>query len=191
MTVLLDKAGPGRQCGSCSLCCKLPYIEHPDFAKPSAVWCQHCKPGNGCKIYDTRPAPCRGFHCYWLALPWLGDEWRPTTAKLVVCSESGNCIAVHVDPSFPANWRKEPYYSQLKKWSAMGVDNGMQVVVYIKDRATVILPNKEVELGLVAHDDIITVVELDPLAPIRDWDAYVVPAKDGPPEQRAPSAFAR
>jgi hypothetical protein len=103
---------------------------------------------------------------------------------MVVCSESGNCIAVHVDPSFPANWRKEPYYSQLKKWSSMGVDNGMQVVVYIKDRATVILPNKEVELGLVAHDDIIMVVESDPLSPIRDWDAYVVPAKNGPPEQR-------
>jgi hypothetical protein len=63
--------------------------------------------------------------------------------KLVVCGEAdGNRIAVHVDPGSPDRWREEPYYSQLKAWAEIGADNGMQVVVYLKDTATVILPNK-------------------------------------------------
>jgi hypothetical protein len=114
----------------------------------------------------------------------MGDEWRPTSSKLVVCSEAdGNRIAVHVDPGFPSRWREKPFYSQLKRWAEIGVDNGMQVVVYLKDRATVVLPNKDVDLGIIARDDIIMVGELD--LPIgRDWRAFVTPAKDVPPKQR-------
>jgi uncharacterized cysteine cluster protein YcgN (CxxCxxCC family) len=181
----LEAPAPGRSCGECSLCCKLPYIEHPSLNKPAAVWCRHCKPGKGgCTIYDTRPSPCRDFLCYWLALPELSDEWRPNVCKLVVCGEAdGNRIAVHVDPGSPDRWREEPYYSQLKAWAEIGADNGMQVVVYLKDTATVILPNKDIDLGHVAHEDIIMVRELD--IPIgRDWNAWVVPAKDVPPDQR-------
>ena len=180
----LDHAAPGRFCGSCTLCCKLPYIEHPDLNKPAGVWCTHCKPGTGCKIYETRPTPCQIFFCYWLAVPEMDDAWRPDVSKLVICSEAdGNRIAVHVDPGFPARWREEPFYSQIKRWADIGVDNAMQVVIYLKDRVTVILPNKEVELGRIARDDIIMVGELN--VPIgRDWHAYVVPAMDLPEDQR-------
>jgi hypothetical protein len=59
----------------------------------------------------------------------------------------------------------------------------MQVVVYLKDRATVVLPNKEVDLGYVAHEDLIMVRELN-LPVGRDWEAFVVPAKDVPSDQR-------
>jgi hypothetical protein len=115
----------------------------------------------------------------------MDDVWRPTVSKLVVCSEAdGNRIAVHVDPGCPSRWRDEPYYAQLKAWAEIGVDNGMQVVVYLKDRATVILPNKDVDLGHVAHDDIIMVGELRDVPVGRDWEAFVVPAKDVPPDQR-------
>lgn len=109
---------PGKSCGQCSLCCKLPYIEAP-LQKPMGLWCRHCRPGKGgCSIYDTRPEPCRNFLCLWLAFDSFDDRWKPTTAKLYVFTEmGGNRLAVHVDPSFPNKWREEPYFSQIKQWA--------------------------------------------------------------------------
>jgi hypothetical protein len=48
-------ASLGRECGDCSMCCKLLEIADADIAKPRNQWCKHCKPGSGCTIYDTRP----------------------------------------------------------------------------------------------------------------------------------------
>jgi hypothetical protein len=102
---------------------------------------------------------------------------------VVIFESHGNRIAIHVDPGYPTNWRKEPYYSQIKSWAAFGVDNDMQIIVYINDRCIVVLPNKEVDLGVLAHDDIIMVAELN-IPPPRDWDVFVKAAKDVPPEDR-------
>jgi uncharacterized cysteine cluster protein YcgN (CxxCxxCC family) len=98
---------PGRRCGECSLCCKLIRVDA--FTKAPGIWCTHCAPGNGgCRIYDSRPAECRDFHCAWMSSPSLGEEWRPSRCKLVLRVESeGRLIAVHVDPSDPAAWRRE------------------------------------------------------------------------------------
>ena len=60
------KAATGRQCGECSMCCKLLDIDEPDIKKLQNVWCQHCIPGKGCGIYDNRPATCANFACQWL-----------------------------------------------------------------------------------------------------------------------------
>jgi hypothetical protein len=55
----------------------------------------------------------------------------------------------------------------------------MQVVIYMKDRATVVFPNKEVDLGHVAHEDHIMVRELR--IPIgRDWEGVRYPRGRGP-----------
>src|SRR5689334_24860136 len=131
-------AAPGRSCGECSLCCKLSYIAEP-LHKPSGAWCTHCRPGKGCSIYETRPLPCRGFICLWLQSLGLDDRWKPTTAKLYVATERGR-IAVYVDPAFPNKWRQEPYFTQIKKWATDHFVEQIQVVVYIKDRAIVVLP---------------------------------------------------
>ena len=40
-----------RDCGDCSLCCKLP---RTDF-KEEYQWCKSCDVGKGCNIYSTRP----------------------------------------------------------------------------------------------------------------------------------------
>ena len=69
----------GRECGKCSLCCKVMRVE--EIAKLPGVWCKECAPGKGCKIYATRPGPCRDFHCSWLIQAELGPEWFPATAK--------------------------------------------------------------------------------------------------------------
>lgn len=143
----ISKPAPGRSCGQCSLCCKLPFIEAPLF-KSAGVWCQHCRPGKGgCSIYDARPDPCRDFLCLWLAFDYFDGRWRPSTAKLYVAVEGGgNRLAVHVDPAFPNKWREEPYFSQIKQWAISYAARQVQVAVYIKDRVIVILPDKEVDL---------------------------------------------
>ena len=173
----------GRVCGSCSLCCKLPSID--EIAKPTGAWCTHCAPGaGGCKIYEQRPLTCQRFMCLWLTTDELDDRWKPTTSKIVpFLEQGGNRIALHVDPSFPTKWRDEPYFSRIKQWSEFATDNQAQVVVYVKDRAIVVLPNKEIDLGIVRAGDVILVGELKvPFG--RDWRAFVVPAEEVPPEER-------
>jgi hypothetical protein len=52
-----------RECGDCSLCCKLPEINYFKEKKESFKWCDNCNVGVGCKIYNERPKGCRDFYC--------------------------------------------------------------------------------------------------------------------------------
>jgi len=134
-------------------------------------------------IYATKPQECTRFYCSWLTSSRLGSEWKPLTAKMVVCVEGdGNRIVVHVDPSFPTNWRREPYYSEIKQWAVAGIEAGGQVVVYVRDRVIVVLPNKEVDLGIVGADERIMVAEVDTQSG-SDWRAFKMAAKDVSPDQ--------
>jgi hypothetical protein len=163
---------PGRSCGDCSLCCKLIRVDA--FAKPPGTWCSHCAPGRGgCAIYGDRPAECRDFFCAWMVSPTLGDEWRPSKCKIVLRVESeGNLIAAHVDPSDPTAWRRAPYFEKLKQFAIRGADANQRVIVYIKDRVIVILPNKEVEVGTMNPGDHLVVREIGgPNG--RDWAAFI------------------
>lgn len=173
----------GRSCGSCSLCCKLLRID--EFNKPEGIWCDHCAPGKGgCLIYAERPSECRGFYCAWLTASDVGPEWAPKTSHMVLYSEGdGNRVALHVDPSHPNAWRREPYYSQLREWAALCVEQRQQLVVYIKSRVVVLLPDKEVDLGIMHRGDHITVAARAARSGKKDWRAWLIPAKDVPPEQ--------
>jgi hypothetical protein len=162
----------GRSCGDCSLCCKLIRVDA--FAKPPATWCNHCAPGGGgCTIYDRRPAECRNFYCAWMVSPSLGEHWRPNKCKMVLRVESdGKLIAVHVDPSDPTAWRREPYFQELKQFAIRGVEVNQRVIVYIKNRVIVIFPNKEVEVGTMNPGDHLVVREVG--GPDgRDWKASI------------------
>ena len=55
------KPYPGKECGTCTMCCKVMGIKA--IAKPPGVWCKECIPGKGCGIYETRPEACRTFYC--------------------------------------------------------------------------------------------------------------------------------
>jgi hypothetical protein len=100
MAIEQSTAFPGRECGSCSLCCKL--IAVVELNKSVGQWCRHCAPGKGgCLIYDDRPPSCRGFHCSWLQSDLLGPEWKPTTARMVVSRDDDvDRLTIYVDPSF-------------------------------------------------------------------------------------------
>jgi hypothetical protein len=71
----------GRECGKCSMCCKVVSVD--EIGKPPGVWCKECAPGKGgCKIYESRPEPCRHFLCAWLFTEDLGPEWYPANSKM-------------------------------------------------------------------------------------------------------------
>ena len=44
---------PGRECGSCTLCCKV--YDVPAVDSVAGQWCRHTKQGRGCAIHATRP----------------------------------------------------------------------------------------------------------------------------------------
>lgn len=142
----------GRDCGSCTLCCKV--YDVPSLEKPAGTWCRHCLPGRGCGIHETRPQHCRSFHCLWMTQTWLGPEWKPERAKLVLSVDpSTNFLFVQVDPGAPGAWRREPYYRQLKQWAAAAVNERRHVVVFLNKSATVVLPDRDVQLGVLGPGD--------------------------------------
>jgi hypothetical protein len=141
-----------RSCGSCTLCCKLFPV--PDLGKPSGQWCQHIAQGKGCGIHETRPSACRAFWCQWIENEELGPEWKPEVSKFVLSIYPGsNSLVVTVDPASPVSWRKEPYLSQLRRWSSAALAQGDQVVVFRGDHGTAILPDRDIELGRIQPSD--------------------------------------
>lgn len=147
----VSEPAPGRDCGTCTLCCKV--YDVPALEKAAGVWCRHCRPGRGCGIHETRPQHCRSFHCLWMTQGWLGPEWKPERAKIVLSVDPATrFLFVQVDPGVPGAWRAEPYYRQLKQWAA-GAAERRHVVVFVNKSATVILPDRDVPLGPLGPGD--------------------------------------
>jgi hypothetical protein len=73
-------------CGGCNMCCKIPDIA--ELSKPRNQWCSHCDTGKGCRIYETRPSPCRDFECLWLESQRerhpLPAQLRPDRCKMML-----------------------------------------------------------------------------------------------------------
>lgn len=136
---------PARACGSCTMCCKVFKI--PELDKPAGRWCVNARAGVGCVVYDERPLSCRVFRCMWLSEPKLADEWKPDRARFVVAVESGGALQIVCDPAQPAAWRREPYHSLIRRWAAHGVEIQRPVLLMVGDRASVILPNAELDIG--------------------------------------------
>ncbi len=139
--------GEARHCGDCSLCCKVLGI--PELEKAKDAWCPNFAAGTGCRIYEDRPASCRNFSCRWLTDASMGPEWKPSVCKMVLDAKP-RMLVVHVDPAVSRPWRAEPYYSVLKRLSAQGLGRSIIVLVIERRRNIVILPDREVDLGLVA-----------------------------------------
>lgn len=149
----------GRACGTCSLCCKVVGVE--EIAKPGGAWCPHCPRGKGCSIYESRYASCRSFYCLWMTEHGLGPEWKPERAKFaLVKTENGRHLTACVDPGSPSAWRRSPYYENLKRWAIEGARRSPDlhlVDVMIADRWIAILPDRDVEIGVLAADEAIQV----------------------------------
>jgi hypothetical protein len=142
----------GRSCGECTLCCKLMSI--PELHKPEASWCAHCKPGQGCSIYQERPGSCRDFACKWLLDRHLSDIWYPRRSKIVlheILNEFGSppvLMKVLVDRTYPTAWRQEPYYSEIKRMALFGLSNNtfhVRVIVPGTGKEILVLPDRDIE----------------------------------------------
>lgn len=144
----------GRRCGSCTLCCKL--LEIAELEKPVNRWCDLCDVGKGCRAYDDRPRSCRSFHCGYLMLPQLDAAWHPSAAKLIVCLDPDvKKIFIVVNPDRPQAWRREPFYSRVKLWARDATQAGGQVIVCLGQRQIVVLPDCDVDVGIVKPDEIV------------------------------------
>jgi len=156
---------PGRSCGTCSLCCKVYNL--PELQSPAGTWCRHCAPGKGCRIHATRPQICREFFCGWLVSPELGPEWKPERSKLIIqLNQDSNGklrLTADVDEGFPAAWQRPDIYAKLKQWAKAGAASStgmtMLVRVVIGRRHVIILPDRDVDVGLVADDEAVMTSE--------------------------------
>ena len=147
---------PGRSCGSCTLCCKVMGIE--ELNKPVGQWCEHCSPGTGWKIHERKPNQCREFYCAYLLSPHLGEEWKPERSKMVlVIDEDGMRMVAYVDTQRLSAWKSEPYYSQLKQWSKNALTKGGQVIANVNRRVYLIMPNEDIDLGVLEEDDVVQI----------------------------------
>jgi len=112
----------GRQCGNCTLCCRLLGVDAPPvMSKPPNTNCQHCTPGRGCGIYDHRPTQCRTYHCLWLIDPTFDDAFYPAKSHFVISivddGRGGDGVAaiVEVDPHRPDSWLRTPYLERISQ----------------------------------------------------------------------------
>lgn len=155
-TTSTAQPAPPRQCGDCAMCCKLPQIT--DLQKPANTWCTHCTSHKSCGNYDHRPQMCRDFFCLFITTDALGEEWRPSHARFLLTMKETNLdrhqLVVMVDPAYPDAWRKEPYFSNLKRWSAE-----FYVILTIGDHWRALFPEHEVDLGLVGTQDVLEYID--------------------------------
>jgi hypothetical protein len=137
---------PGRECGSCTLCCKVFTI--PEIDKPAGKWCGHCTPGKGCKIHDALPKQCAEFNCLWRTQETLPPAWKPDRSRMVVSVYPlTGFLYVQVDPGAPSAWQKQPYHNDLRLWARNNLQRGVHVIVFVNDEATLIMPDQDVPLG--------------------------------------------
>jgi hypothetical protein len=169
---------PGRNCDGCAMCCKLPNID--DLKKPQLGWCPHCVGHSRCGIYEQRPDFCRDYYCEYLLNPDLDERWKPSKSKLLVSFEADkDRVVIHVDPARPDAWRKEPFYSQIRRWGVLAPKEQQQVIVWEGRKAIAVLPNREKDLGEVRVDQlIISTARRGPSRSILDVDAIVVDEDD-------------
>jgi len=122
-----------RECGSCTLCCKLLGIK--ELKKPAGVWCNLVQIGTGCGQYETRPQSCRDFSCLWLqgVLPL---ELKPSEVRAVFSMTTDNAkIVVFVDPGYP----DAPKTGELGR-TLHRISTKVPVIVICGDKRKMLLP---------------------------------------------------
>ncbi|MCK1742576.1 hypothetical protein IVA80_17315 [Bradyrhizobium sp. 139] len=149
---------PGRECGSWTLCCKVYNVV--ELGKSAGKWCSYCKPGRGCTIHDKLPNECAAFNCLWKTMPTMSMQWKPDQSKMVLTLHpETNNIQVVVDPGLPSAWTRQPYHGQLRSLSKNNMPKGHLVVVFVNELATLILPDEDVQLGVLTPEQIVSVTQ--------------------------------
>jgi hypothetical protein len=144
---------PGRTCGTCMLCCKVMRVD--ELNKSSGVLCSHAVAGSGCTIREHRPKSCRQFFCGWRLDPNIDSLWKPSISGFVLTiSVRYASMLVMVDPARPLAWKTQPYHGRFQEWAARAfVEDKRIVAIVAGGEATVILPDRDVPIGVLGVDD--------------------------------------
>jgi hypothetical protein len=154
-----------RECGSCSLCCKV--LPVPTLYKPAGQWCKHFAAGTGCSIHQLRPKSCRSFECLWLQEEWLDDSWKPNACKFVMAYEyDGQALVIYPDNKTPSAWRAEPYQTVLRALAERHAGENRLVMIHEPKRRLILMPDQDIEAG-------------DPAQPLA-WQVTMVSTPQGP-----------
>ena len=76
-------------------------------------------------------------------------------------------IEVRCDPGYPAAWRKEPYYSQIRAWAQAARQQQGIVLIFVGDSRTLIAPEGEFPLGRIRVEDLVLEFSGDRLTGVR------------------------
>ncbi len=131
-----EVASEERECGSCTLCCKLLHI--PEFDAPAGIWCSQCDVKKGCKIHGNHPKQCKDFKCLWLLDVGL-DIHRPDKSKMVMkfvkAHQDGvTQLQIYCNDGYPDAW-KIPY---VKAMIDKLTDSGGRTIIIYGDKRTAI-----------------------------------------------------
>lgn len=120
-----------RECGSCTACCTLMWVE--ELEKPERVPCPHLC-AKGCGIYETRPGSCGAFLCLWL---WdeqglLREDDRPDKSGVMLFIRYGTPLsgpeglmtALPVESGKPLGPQALMAIERVAKIGAVHVDEG-------------------------------------------------------------------
>lgn len=97
-----------RECGSCTLCCKVMGVTEGDFHKPKDQWCVHASKAHGCGIHETAafPTKCRDFQCLWLLGKMLEADRPDKVHGVVTPTTDGVNWVIHEDPGYAGHARR-------------------------------------------------------------------------------------
>ena len=135
-----------RECGGCLMCCK--FYKIPALDKPAGNLCVHCAPAQGCTIYGSRPDQCRELYCRWIKDADIPDYWKPDRTRIILTTFPGNgFLYAQVDPDRPNAWKQSKLLADLKRWASIPMRHRRHVIVFVRDQATLIIPDQTVMLG--------------------------------------------
>jgi hypothetical protein len=149
-----------------------------ELEKPRNTVCPHSRDGVCCTIYDARPRECALFYCTWLYAPDLGAHWRPAECGMVLHYDPHSLrMEVHVDEARPQAWREAPFYDELKAWARASAPVRGQVIVWIGEQLTAILPDRDKPLGEMRTDQLLVSMAYQTLAGV-SYDIEVMDKDD-------------
>ncbi len=83
---------PSRECGECTACCIVLFIDDENLKKPADQICSNLMEKGGCKIYCERPSVCQDWYCAWRFMAQLDENWRPDRSGILLRSDDNGII---------------------------------------------------------------------------------------------------
>jgi hypothetical protein len=127
-----------RECGDCTLCCKVLGIDSEGVTSSPGEWCEHCdKAGGGCRIYAQRPEECDLFSCLWIQQPELPDELKPSRCRVVI-GWYDDMFYLYVDPGRPDAWQRPLVLDWIRAVTRQGAPVAVSIngtVIWANDTA--------------------------------------------------------